>query len=1300
MRLARLFLLALFPAALLAEPAGLTALKPLYPQTPLVSEGQARCVIVAPGSLSNEAESLASAIARRTGVRPELIADTTLVSAWWEIDFDRLAGRHVLALGNVNSNRLLGRLWGEDYVVEDDAFPGAGGWTVRTVHDPFARGLNVIVLAADAPVGVRQAAQALLADHVQSGERRLSVPGPVLQVKRGAAPTHYADNPAGSARVSNPRDAINFPSPEEFAKNLGSRVRDQVSVVQDEAGARVATLTNLTNVLGQLARAWCYTGDAGYPPLMKRLVDEHRDLLAIIPQRVEMEPASAAAMAWWDLVEELPVWTDEDRLALTNAFLRDARQGHEHTPAHQLVKEGVVQVLTENHGTNSALNTFEHWRYFAKYYDLAEEAYWLSVVQAVFNGQIASHQIIEDSSVYTPFSPEDAALYALRSRDLRFFQLGIARTQMEFLLQVCISNLGLGTGFGDSRMLQYPWAYQPVALIGWWERDPRVAWWLRTYLPSLGLRMWSPRVPLDLSVTGREPVEWTGLSVFPIYRQALGPAKTSRTFVTTPKEPVDGWFNKIVFRERWSPEAQYLLLDGAGVYGAVEGAPPGPAGHNHHDINTIITFTDAGRMWLVDHTYASRAIQEHSGLAITRDGRMNYTNRPARLDRTAQGGAFAMSRTTSTGFADADWERTIFWHQGEHFLVLDRAIARTAGDFMVRCSFKGLGTVVKSGAELRLEQAGRHFQIVADGGASYSLEHEGFPNAEAWSVYPHAEPIARIHEQFKSAPLAAGGELRFANLLKADGSAAALDGAQVRLAGNDAVLVASGGQETLYGLTRLPGGSGASDGYLWAENGFLFAGLRRLGAEGEPWLLASEPVDLWSDEQGKVRVRCTTATRITVDGQAREFAAGEHELAGRLDRLVSLRGVVLAAARMAAAEATRKAAAETGAAPVLPVTKTVALDAGATRMLSVDLAGTGETTWLVSGPAGLGAYATDGKLRWRFAPGTGCGALAAADVDGDGRLEIVVGAADQKVYLLDASGKVRWDYACKASHFSDPPVPDDIRIEDLDGDGVVEIVVAANWIHVLKPDGSLRWEDYWRYQRGRYVGDVQSIDLADINGDGRRDIVCGIRLNYPIALAYDADGKRIYPQVPQAQPSHQPLRVDPPNDTLVLNLFADDGPPQIVVAGSSNLNLRWIGGDRDTKRAGDIAGGRIALATAVPAPGARPLLFTATDMGAIFAYRAKGARGDGPAIDLNTEWVRIVGEKITALETVGTAAGPQVWIGTQSGRVHVFAATTGAPIGATTATGSPVAHLTQSERTVQVVHADGLVQEVKPNALP
>lgn len=1231
-------------------------LKPLYPATPLVVDGVARAVIVRPASpeWAAAAAQVQAALAQRSGVQLPVLTDAEVVDSRRHLDLAALGGRQVIALGNMGRNRLLGVLWTGDYLFEDDAFPGAGGWVVRSIHDPFANGTNVIELGASTPSAVLAAADQLLA-HVTTGSTT-ALAAPLLLVQRGAAPDPYA----GAAGAPKVKENYRFPPPAEFAANLDARVAAVRSHDQDETKARIPTLVSVTTVLSQLAEAWAFTGDPGYPPLMKRLVDTHRDLLAVIPDRVEMEPASAAAMPWWDLIEELPVWTDDDRLLMANAILRDALQGHEHTEAHELVKQGFKQVLTENHGTNSALNTFGHWRYFAKYYDLPEEPYWTSVVQAIFAGQLASFQVLEDSSLYTPFAPEDAMQYGLQSGDTRYFDLGIAQTQIEFIMTACISNLGLSSGFGDARFIQFPWSWRPAALEGWFGRDPVATWWWRHYLPlECGIGTFDRGTPLDDTIPLREPTEWTGLTVFPIYQQVLGEAKSSRTVVTSPKAPVaDAWFNKLIFRDRWSPDAQYLLLDGAGVFAgdAQRGEPPGPKGHNHNDVNSITTFTAERRMWLVDHTYALRAVQDHNGLTITRDGELSYFNHLAKLENHASNGRFALTRTTFGDYSGATWERTIFWRRGDHFVVLDRAIADQAGDFTVRCAWRGLGEHRLQGGELRLEQDGKFGQVRSDGTASLGVEEMLFPDAGGWSVYPYAKPIAKIFDQLHAATLQPGEAIAFGNLLKASASAAALDATALRRLDDRTLWVRDGAHTAIYGVGPVAALDADCAVHLLADDGLLLSGVTH-AFHGQ--FQASGPVDLAVAADGTVTVSLRSDGVVTLQGRDLALTAGDQVLAGAAAWGRTL--LAGAAQRLAAMDHPPAAAAKAPAAAGATSTATAAavwsFHTDVRRARPVVLAPGEAPTWLVAGQAGLSAFAADGTLRWRFNPGAGCDAFDAVDTDGDGRVEIVVGADDEKVYGLDAAGAQRWSFTCQSAIAGGPPVPDDIRIADLAGDGHWEVVVAANFIHLLRPDGSLIWEDYWRFQRNRRVGDVQSIDLVDIDGDGRRDIVAGIRLNYSVAVAWNAEGQRVYPADPTGQPNHKPLRIDLPNDTLVTNLFADGGPPQIIVAATDKLNLRWIGGDRDTKRAGDFDGGRVALAR-VERAGQRPLLVSASDLGALFAYRAAGERADGLELKLETVWRRILGDKITVL--AAEADGARLLVGTRGGAAYVIAGDSGA----------------------------------------
>jgi outer membrane protein assembly factor BamB len=66
---------------------------------------------------------------------------------------------------------------------------------------------------------------------------------------------------------------------------------------------------------------------------------------------------------------------------------------------------------------------------------------------------------------------------------------------------------------------------------------------------------------------------------------------------------------------------------------------------------------------------------------------------------------------------------------------------------------------------------------------------------------------------------------------------------------------------------------------------------------------------------------------------------------------------------------------------------------------------------------------------------------AIADIDGDGKLEVLVGSHDGNLYCLDGrSGARKWAYRPRASaqFFSSP------TLADLDGDGLLEIIIGNN----------------------------------------------------------------------------------------------------------------------------------------------------------------------------------------------------------------------------------------------------------------
>ncbi len=1277
--------------------ASINSLKPLYPRTEIAVGGRAAAAIVAPDEpeYADAAGDLARRFREIAGVALPVLRAGDLVSEAWEIDFDAFEGRNLIAVGNINTNRLLAVLWGEGYVVADSIFPGEGGYVIRTVHDPFARGVNVVVLAGSDADGVRRVVDLFFERHLPRGPGDVVLAEPITDTEFARTEKRFFPPPTDPLSSKRQPQYSTLDYFRELFRS-GGLMDEDGNVVSRQDG----DLTAVTGAIARLAQTFFRAGDPALPPLMKQILDRNRHLLEVVPRRVEMEAASAAHVIWWDIVEELPIWTDQDRLDMTNALLADALQGHERRAAHQLVKEGFVQVVDENHGTNSALNTFNAWRYFDKYYDLPETEYWMNVAQAVFAGQCASHQILEDAAGYLCYCPEDAMRYAFASRDMRFFQLGIAQGHAEYIAQCTVNNLGLSTGFGDSPSLVQPAVFEALAPAAWYSRDPRLAWVVQNLLPqACGLRIYQSNMPFDLSVEPTEPVEWNGARLFPVYKQPLRTGEASKEFVSAPRESAGReWFNKIVFREAWSPDAQYLLLDGAGKFGALEGYPNGPAGHRHDDVNTITNFTDEGRMWLVDHTYGSRAIKDHSGLYITRDGFVSYKVHEAKLQDFAQGGGFALCRSVFEGFSGADWERTIFWRKSQHFLVIDRAIAREPGHYVVRCSFRTLGEPELRGNSIRLVQQGKACDIVSDGAASLDAEEFVFPAQEEWTRwYEYAEPVATVFQQDKSARLEPGQHLSFANLIHAGGPEAELDAVSLLPVSDTSAMVASGRDAVLYGVGSPPGEVAEAAAYAITREAALFAGLTRLGPEAGALLSCSAPVALWVDAGGQVQVQADEPASISLGSGDRvlDLSPGEPRTLGELNRgLQPILADVLAAAREQAAVYEARPAVAGGTERLAPAEPALTLNTPVADARRLDIDGNDTLEWVLVGDEGVSVFNSDGSPRWRFDTGEACRAFDAADLDGDGTVELAVGCDDTRLYLLGSDGSQRWSFECKPSgSHTLPPAVDFVKIADLDADGAREIVVGANWVHCLDASGRVKWEKYLRFARGRICGDFKCGAVTDLDGDGQTEVLALFLYSYHQALAFNAAGEIVLP--PDYDNDRRfGINIDLPRCVLVADLFARGEGQQFILGGDKYLLTYWTTGQFAAQSGGRKAGCYVALASYQP-PGERPFIYAATDMGAVVAYRPGEPRND-QWITLEVPWSRVIGEKISALRTASADGDAAVLlVGTRKGAVHVLDATTGVPIGGTQPSGSSVVCFEDSAEGPLAVHADGMVHQVR-----
>jgi outer membrane protein assembly factor BamB/murein DD-endopeptidase MepM/ murein hydrolase activator NlpD len=146
----------------------------------------------------------------------------------------------------------------------------------------------------------------------------------------------------------------------------------------------------------------------------------------------------------------------------------------------------------------------------------------------------------------------------------------------------------------------------------------------------------------------------------------------------------------------------------------------------------------------------------------------------------------------------------------------------------------------------------------------------------------------------------------------------------------------------------------------------------------------------------------------------------------------------------------------------------------------------------------------DGSVSWTHETGGTVRSVAVADIDNDGTPEVVMGSTDNHVYALNGEdGTNLWGYETGQSVFGSPAVG------DIDDDGKLEVVIGSedNKVYALNgEDGSA----LWKYATGLWV--QRSPAIADIDGDSKLEVVIGSADNKVYALnGEDGSALWIYP---------------------------------------------------------------------------------------------------------------------------------------------------------------------------------------------
>ena len=681
-----------------------------------------KTAVIVPNSLKPKSSEMASMLEGKCGSRiPLLFAD--------DIEPDDIRFLHLVILGNITNNRYTLELYNKRQAFADAYFPGKEGVIIHPATSVWNFENNVIV------IGVSRDDDLLMGFETFVGL--------------------LGDGAQSVKTMHHLKTSLAFPKPPDTVDATLEAVRTRFDVFPAWSNIPFWGL--------------CYflSGDTVWADYFIRGCRALHDRAEKSGKWIPEPWTTIYYEFWryirvWRLLDDDPYFSKADRRIIENLlwaytlFLDSDENYPYYTP------ENITEGIRQNHTNFHALSLFYSHHYFREKYGKTELDRLAEKYEPIFDGQATSYRSNDDAGYgYMYYTPHQTLLYQFMRGEDSYIKSKL-KTLADLAVTV-IDNRRDAVSFGDFSTYRHRtkgarrWleiSYPSMA--AWYFGDGQYQWFYN-WMTHDAVFTYDNMYYGDYAVDIPEELPERFNGIFPVLLDegALKWAAGRTEKNTHLPQQGSRYVDKMSMRRSFDAQDEYLLMDGTSIFA-----------HGHQDGNTVSRLTWKDRIWLFEMDYIKHTPKYHNGVIVARDGVQNAPPPLTSLNIAADFDDAGITRTQSTDYNGADWERNIVWRKGSYFLFLDRIIAREDGEYRLECRWRTRGDVQLDDNRLSAAQGDKRFYISSADDARKNLIAEPDTYLSNWN-YPYGNGIMSIFHARKDISLSKGGDWTFAALMHA-----------------------------------------------------------------------------------------------------------------------------------------------------------------------------------------------------------------------------------------------------------------------------------------------------------------------------------------------------------------------------------------------------------------------------------------------------------------------------------------------------------------------------------------------------